>query len=548
MEYHPGLSFDDIRVTGNEKLRWRCLDCNTVFLLSLLRANKYKHQLCPKCHGRRVTVPVSDSSISHLWNDTADPRIIGTGTHDIYQWSCGQHKWEKSAYHVLNNGGCVECLSQQREINNRRLKEEKENLKQELKKKKKKTKKTTPKPRPKQEPFPTQEHDEDKSSYKERCDDYRERRKNIGKIWVNDLSREVYSIPADINKSLVTTYPELSQLWNDTLRSADEVTSSSAYRANWKCSEGHSWKAYVYQLTQRWDKTGSGCPGCDQNNRSQGERELEEFISGLGVEYTSNDRTLIAPYEVDIYIPGKSIAIEFNGLYWHSEKSGKGRNYHRGKWEKAMDKGVQLITVWEDDWRERQSIVKSMISHKLGINSQKKVYARRTETVSLRYSEAKDFLDHHHIQGSTTGSLYLGLINNNDLLAVSVWRKHKDTLYLDRYATSVTVVGGMGKLLKAGKQWGRVNNCTQIVTFADHNVSDGGLYEKLGFSLDKKLPPDYSYIVKNSRVHKFNYRLARFRKDPDLVWVEGLSERELAELNKIYRIWDSGKTRYVMKI
>lgn len=76
-------------------------------------------------------------------------------------------------------------------------------------------------------------------------------------------------------------------------------------------------------------------------------------------------------------------------------------------------------------------------------------------------------------------------IKTGVFVAMSVWKKDGDNLYLDRYATSCIVPGGMGKLLKAGQEWGRINNCAQIVTFADLEVSDGSLYERLGLKLIK---------------------------------------------------------------
>lgn len=73
-------------------------------------------------------------------------------------------------------------------------------------------------------------------------------------------------------------------------------------------------------------------------------------------------------------------------------------------------------------------------------------------------------------------------------------------------------------------------------------------YENNGFEAVATLAPDYSYLVNGERKHKFGYRLERFRKDTSLIYEEGLSERELALLNGIPRIWDSGKVRYVKKL
>lgn len=56
---------------------------------------------------------------------------------------------------------------------------------------------------------------------------------------------------------------------------------------------------------------------------------------------------------------------------------------------------------------------------------------------------------------------------------------------------------------------------------------------------------DYRYLVGGRRVHKFGYRLKRFKDDPHLIYKEGLTEAELAEINNLPRIWDAGKIRFV---
>lgn len=362
-----------------------------------------------------------------------------------------------------------------------------------------------------------------------------------------------------------TLRPEIMELWDHDKNSEEGVfpeglPPSSKTPVWWTCDKGHSWTVPPAVITDDF------CHVCHRG-RSRGEVELGEFIRSIlpdNVSVVINDRSVISPLELDVYIPEKNIAIEFNGLYWHSDLMDKisvddntrnqidqdtptsTRNRHHYKWKRARERGVQLITVWEDDWRDRKDTVKSMLAHKLGISDHDRIYARKTSIRYIDYAVSSKFLNQHHIQGSTLGSVHMALEHDGDIVAVSVWRKNKDTLYLDRYATSVNVIGGMGKLLKEGIKWGRAEGLTEIVTFADHEVSDGGLYNRLGFSLDKELEPDYSYIVSGRRRHKFGYRLKRFKNDPDLEYQEGLTERELAELNDIPRVWDSGKSRYVI--
>ena len=68
---------------------------------------------------------------------------------------------------------------------------------------------------------------------------------------------------------------------------------------------------------------------CNSSNAgtSLEEKDLYEFIeNNYNGKILRNRRNIISPYELDIYIPEKKVAIEYDGLYWHSTK-----NLKRGK-------------------------------------------------------------------------------------------------------------------------------------------------------------------------------------------------------------------------
>lgn len=350
-------------------------------------------------------------------------------------------------------------------------------------------------------------------------------------------------------KSIQNTHPDIAARFSPESRySPEEVSIGSHKRVMLVCKDDDS---HVYEIScyniLPWDS----CPYCPRKNDSNPENEIAEYVKSIvDCDIIKRDTSFLqGRRELDIYIPEKSIAIEFNGLHWHTEKFGKSRYYHYDKWRECKDKGVQLITIWEDEWRDKQEVIKSMIAHKVGASNSRRVFARSTSVSSLESPVARQFLDRYHIQGFNAGSAYIGLCDGNgDIVAVSVWKKNGETLYLDRYATSCSVVGGMGKLLKQGRQWAIDHGCSQIATFADHQVSKGELYESLGFRFDKELPPDYKYLVGAERRHKFGYRLKRFETDPTLIFLPGKTEAELTEINGLERIWDCGKTRYVMDV
>lgn len=356
-------------------------------------------------------------------------------------------------------------------------------------------------------------------------------------------------IPLAGKSDLATTNPSVAAEWDVAKNTItpSQVSRGSDKKVWWRCSKGHSWKARVAnRVAQSPERPASGCPMCyAKSYASKPEKELLDFVRSLDNSAIGSYKKLPNIHEVDIYVPSKNIAIEYNGLYWHSENF-KGKGAHYNKWKECKKQGIQLIQIWEDEWLYKPEIVKSMLAHKLGLSKEPAVYARKTRVKEIASSDAATFFTANHIQGAATGSIKIGLYNIGDeLVACSIFKKRgENTLELVRYASSCRVIGGQGKILKYIKT--NFPEILKIVTFADHCVSNGNLYESLGFSNAGELRPDYKYIVGYTRVHKFNYRLKRFKNDPDLRWVEGLTEHELAKLNGLCRVYDAGKTKYVL--
>ena len=96
---------------------------------------------------------------------------------------------------------------------------------------------------------------------------------------------------------------------------------------------------------------------------SAGENALAAFVQSQGVRVVRGDRRVIAPREIDILIPSKSIGIEFNGNFWHSDEmiarnhGQSARAYHAGKVSSAQKRGVNLYFVWESDWNSNRGEV-----------------------------------------------------------------------------------------------------------------------------------------------------------------------------------------------
>lgn len=336
-------------------------------------------------------------------------------------------------------------------------------------------------------------------------------------------------------------YPELLKYWcydlNDCLPS--EVAKNSGKVVWWVCSVCGD--VYQYRVDDR--TRSQGCYNCSiKGYYSNEEKELLSEIRSWGI-YAEENVSIFegSNKSVDIYIPYKNIAIEFNGLYWHSDEV-VGRSYHYDKYNMCKDIGVQLIYVWEDDYISNRTLVLNMLKRKLGVSDEKRIGARNCQVKPIKYEDAKSFLEINHIQGSVQGTYYIGILYRDDLVGVGVFGTENGTDFtLKRYATNCILQGGFSKMLNyfRNNTW-----CWSIETFSDNGISDGNLYLENGFKVVDFIKYDYQYVVNSKRVHKFNYRKSRFKYDDNLIYSEGKTEVELADMNGLKRIWDAGKVKY----
>jgi len=275
--------------------------------------------------------------------------------------------------------------------------------------------------------------------------------------------------------------------------------------------------------------------------QSKGEQEVYEYCKTLAEQVEHSNRTIINPYEVDIYLPDHNLAIEYNGLYWHSEKGGKKSwNYHYRKYRALEDKGIQLLSIYSDEWDNKKDILKSIIRQKIGY-SNKRYYARKLTLKKVVRKDAMVFINTYHLQGAPTQiPLNYGLYNDNELVSVMSFKQKNNRLELIRFCSHGNVVGGASKLLKACRT---EHKDKHIVSFSNNRYSDGNLYKVLGFDLDGEVPPMQEYVYKYlTRTHKLSAPkiLKESIRDNKTEW-------QLMQELGYDRIWDCGKKRWLLK-
>lgn len=530
---HPNLAKElvgadpkTLKSGTNKKVLWRCPQGHEYESAVCHRA--LKGNGCPYCSNQKVLIGFNDLSTTNPELATelvGDPTTITAGSNKTVSWKCTlNHTWDEVvAKRSKRNFGCPYCSGKRVLPGFNDLATTHPELSKELL--------------------------DDPTTVS---------RGSRGNTWVCPLGHKYeshaysrvkgYGCPICSGHQVLPGFNDLQTLYPEIAREMVEdpttYTALSGRKATWKCLKGHVWACTVSGRVGAGSREGTGCPQCVYTSlQSKPEARLTDFIKEhYGMEVRTSDRKTLGGLELDIYLPDIKVAIEYNGLYWHSEKF-RGMGYHKSKYDICEQNGIRMISVWEDDYRDNQALVHKMLLHKLGLSAQDKVPARKTEAVFISNQEAFGFLNDNHIQGKAQGSYYLGLKTKDtqELVAVMVLKRTKDVLSLERFATSKIVSGGQSKLLKFVDQ---NIEYSKMITFADRTVSDGGLYTGTGWVKETEIAPDYRYLVRNVREHKFGYRKDRFKKDPNLKYVEGYTEKQLAELNGLLRVYDAGKVRF----
>lgn len=274
--------------------------------------------------------------------------------------------------------------------------------------------------------------------------------------------------------------------------------------------------------------------------------EIEQMCKSAGFNIITNCSSLIAPRHVDILIPSINLAIEFNGVRWHSESMGRHRQYHLSKTEMCAEQGIKLYQIFSSDWVQRRSAVHHRLMHALG-QSCKHAGARKCFGVSVSSHEEEQFLTQYHTQGYIRSTACYGLVDGTgQLVAVMSFctprasRQHQWEML--RFATSGTVAGGMSRLFS---HFVRTLQPRSVITYADRRWGDGSAYQELQFTYSHTSKPNYWYFNRNGDTNKLMSRMTfQKHKLANLLplFDERLTEWENMQANGYDRIWDCGNT------
>lgn len=294
------------------------------------------------------------------------------------------------------------------------------------------------------------------------------------------------------------------------------------------------------------------CPTCFPRDRAVSNEELEvlEYIKSIySGTVIGSDREQLSGKEIDIFLPELNLGFEYCGLYWHSLKNSLLHKHHiYNKTVFARKLGIELITIFSDEWNNKKDIVKSRICNKLGLNSNS-IYARMCEIRHIDNDTKNEFLETYHVQGTDISKIRYGAYYKDELVSVMTFAPtnmvkggNGEKFELLRFCSKsgTNVVGIVGKFLKVFfEEFGKVD----LISYSDNRYGQGGVYYNNGFKNCGHTPPSYYYTsTYNERFHRskfMKHKLVNFEK-----YDEKLSEQEIMMNSGFDIIYDAGTTRW----
>ncbi len=361
-EWHPikngDLTPDDVPEMSDKKVWWQLLytDPKTgkkyVFEWQAIVKNRCRGQGCPYLSGKRIWVgyndlQTTDPNLAKEWHPTKNgeitPQMVMRSTNKKYWWLypyddpiTGKHfdfEWEASVNSRSRGKGCPFLVGKGVWPGYNDLESSYPKIAEEWHPSKNGN--LTPR-------------DVTTNSYKKvwwlgKC----------GHEWQSTISHRtrghgcIYCAKSNAKllpgyNDLQTVYPDIAKEWHPTKNgnlTPDKISARNERKVWWLGNCGHEWSASIH------NRTGNrGCPICAKEYKSSfPEQAIFYYVKLLFPDATNGDRKELNGLELDIFIPSKRIAIEYDGYSWHKTQI-------RRDCDKALlckDNGIRLIRIRE---------------------------------------------------------------------------------------------------------------------------------------------------------------------------------------------------------
>ena len=200
---------------------------------------------------------------------------------------------------------------------------------------------------------------------------------------------------------------------------------------------------HTWEMTKSTTMSRIICRKCNPYEKGKTQQEIFEYVESL-TQCKINDKSFLDnKKEIDILCSNQKLAIEYNGLLYHSfgiskypiyNKQVIDSTYHLRKTEECENKGFNLFHIFENEWIDitKREIWKDLIKNRLSFSDKIKsnyIIKDIDKTISA------EFLNINHLDGASNDSdIRLGLYVDNKLISVMEFKNIKASNYeMTRY-------------------------------------------------------------------------------------------------------------------
>ena len=246
------------------------------------------------------------------------------------------------------------------------------------------------------------------------------------------------------------------------------------------------------------------CQHCIHKAISSMEKDIVRYITEKSsYNIIENDRDVLNGKELDIYIPTCKLAIEFNGVYWHSTLF-KDKHYHISKTRVCNEHDIRLIHINEYEWINNTSICKSVILSALNVYD-RYIDVNNCTICEICDNEFKNFAYENNITKYKTCGMKYGMYYNDELVSIFGLRKLKNKYIIKNYCNKLfTHIDSFRYFVNYFDMYDLVI-CIDISKESDNNYID------CGFTLQNTLEP-IQINVDSYKMYNCGYKILGKKK------------------------------------
>lgn len=268
-------------------------------------------------------------------------------------------------------------------------------------------------------------------------------------------------------------------------------------------------------------------------------KEIADYISSLGFPAQTCVSDIVPGHVLDVWVPSAKFTVDYCNFYLRCEPILKNKKFFEQKYDACVKEEIGIFMMYEDEWRDKQDLIKSMIRHRLGLS--KNVYhSRKLDVKKLETKDRQRFFDMSHLEEDANSHIAFGLVTpDGEIVAAMSLRRAFHDQYKEYYEVGrsackpdCVVHGWIGKLTKVCLEYAIGAGKRGLVTYVDSRVGLGKAYVEAGFVLAKDSTG--ARLWWTDFVNKFN----RFQYKADLP--NGKSQAQVCEEAGVVALFGMG--------